>query len=167
GVRVRLCTRAGAGWAPLRGPKTPGDPAGVTAMALSPDGALLATAGPGAGGRTELRLWDTASGELRSSISGYHAPVTALAFSADGLILASAHCEPRHTSEEEVDPPFVRLWNVSRNGSARLKTSLVETGRVARLRFSPDGRALAAWSDGPGDSRVAFWDLRDERAYFP
>jgi len=60
---------------------------GVYAVAVSPDGRMLASASGGnwvqAGG--EVKLWDVASGQVHATLDGYSAP---LAFRGDGLMLA-------------------------------------------------------------------------------
>ena len=74
----------------------------VEAVAFSPDGKTLASAGgspsnprkPG-----ELRLWDAATGEARATLKGHEDTVNAVAFSPDGKTLASAG-----------DDWTVRLW---------------------------------------------------------
>ena len=111
------------------------------ALALSPDGTVLATATA-----TELVLWDTATWQPRhrrqTGLSGT-IPVP-VAFSPDGRVLAAAMtrqdimlCDVR-TSE-----PFATL-------TAPMPLNLVT------LRFSPDSRHLAAQTLGPV---LHLWDL--------
>src|SRR5438477_341898 len=76
---------------------------GGAAGAVSPGGALLATAG----GRT-ARLWGGRSGAPLAGVEGHTGRVIAWAFSPDGAILATAARYPDHT---------VRLWDV-RSGAA-------------------------------------------------
>jgi WD40 repeat protein len=52
---------------------------------LSPDGKLLAACSLGG-----LRLWDTATGTLKTALSGHRGVVTTLAFAPDGSTLVSA-----------------------------------------------------------------------------
>jgi WD40 repeat protein len=95
---------AGAGW---QGPQTRDDPSavalwdvttgkevcrcdghkgGVQALAISPDGRLLATGGVDG----TLRLWEVATGKERHRLQGHDGLVEALSFSPDGTLLASA-----------------------------------------------------------------------------
>ncbi len=61
---------------------------GVYAVAFSPDGRILASASGGRWLQTsgEVKLWDTASGQVHATLDGYTAP---LAFRPDGLALAA------------------------------------------------------------------------------
>lgn len=63
-------------------------PGEVNAMALSPDGAVLATAGQD----QQIRLWNTADGKPAAQpvLAGFDAPVTSVAFVNSGQIVAGA-----------------------------------------------------------------------------
>lgn len=106
----------------------------VNALAFSPQGALLASAG----GDGAVRLWDLAGGGDRLLQGGLPA-MTAVAFSADGARLAGGAADGS-----------VRIWSVTDRAAAPL---LLHAGEpqpsggdpaIAAVAYSPDGRWLAA-----------------------
>ena len=78
----------------LRGPAGP-----VGAIAYSPDGSILASAGDD----LVVRLWDNATGQQRGALAGHNAAISDLVFSPDGTMMASAS-----------DDFTVRIWRAPR-----------------------------------------------------
>ncbi|HEX5009520.1 MAG TPA: WD40 repeat domain-containing protein, partial [Planctomycetota bacterium] len=104
----------------------------IQAIAFSPDGALVAT---GNADRS-VRVYQTADGKLRGTLTGHAGRVAALAFSSDGRTLASG-------SDTE---PDVRLWDVERLAPAGLLSGHVD-GVNALVGLAPD-RLVSASADG-------------------
>jgi WD40 repeat protein len=115
----------------------------VYCLAYSPDGRMLATGGAD---RT-VKLWDTASWQVRATLRGHDAAVRTLAFAPDGRTLATAG-----------DDGTVRLWDPA-DGRERATLRGHPRG-VAALAFAADGKRLVS---GGRDRRLRFWDLGADR----
>ena len=100
-----------------------GHPAGVPALAFSPDGAMLASTSH----ERAVKIWDPASGRLLRTLRGFAAGVQACAFSPDGTRLATGLYERGR----------VQIWDV---GSGKeLYTTDLRSPIVAQLAFGRDG----------------------------
>jgi WD40 repeat protein len=111
----------------------------IQALALSPDGRILAS---GSDDRT-IKLWDFPSGRLLRSLTGHTETVGSLAFSPDGLKLATAS-----------DDKTIKLWDVATVQAVATLTD--HSNYVTAVAFSPDGRVLASASD---DKTIKLWDV--------
>jgi WD40 repeat protein len=117
----------------------------IGAIAFSPDGKLLASAGSEEGGRDHtVRLWAVATGEERRRLEGHQSGVDCLAFAPDGNLLASGGRDRT-----------LRLWDVVTGREVRRLT--VPKGGAQCLAFSPDGKTLASVS--MNDTAVHLWDV--------
>jgi dipeptidyl aminopeptidase/acylaminoacyl peptidase len=109
------------------------------AVAFSPDGHMLATAGD----YPLVRLWDVERGTLVRTFEQSVGGVSALEFSPDGTTLAISGFDPAAS-----------LWDVSTG--TQIGPRLVAGSRATMLDLSPDGRhLLTAAANGQG----VVWDV--------
>lgn len=113
-------------------------PRWVAALAVSPDGAIVAAGG----GAERVSLYNAKTGGRIRDLDGNATSAWHLAFSPDGQLLAVA-CQGNS----------VRVWETA-TGVLR-KTFEGHTGPVTCVQFSPDGNRLASSS---WDSTILVWD---------
>ncbi|MGX9884488.1 toll/interleukin-1 receptor domain-containing protein [Streptomyces sp. NPDC002276] len=115
----------------------------TSALSLSPDGTVLATASFGTTER--VKLWDvTTHRQIGKSLPSRTRSILAVAFSPDGRNLAIS------------DDDSVRIWNLT----TRRQTGKALDIRAVNVTFSPDGRTIATTSD---NDTVVIWDSATHR----
>lgn len=119
----------------------------IAAVAVSPNGKLLASAGFD---RT-IKLWHLGTGALVSEFNGHAQPVLALVFSLDGQTLISGSVDDTikrwHIASESL------LYTLTDNAAAVLSLSIA---------LSPDGQTLVSGSD---DHTVKLWHLETGKLF--
>lgn len=125
----------------------------VNAVAFSPDGTVLATAGVD----SRVVLWETATGKELLSVTEPEEPVVqetvlpyipcAVAFHPKGGLFASA-CGNK----------TIRLWETATGKECR--SFVGHSDQVTALVFSPDGKALVSASK---DQTVRIWEVESAR----
>lgn len=116
---------------------------GITALALSPDGATVVTSHPGG----FMDFWNAREPSAPAPADSHQDQVWSMAFSPDGQILASASWDMR-----------LGLWSVKDQRNLELLRG--HKGDVWSVAFSPDGRTLAT---GGNDMMVRLWNLQTRR----
>jgi WD40 repeat protein len=106
----------------------------INAVAFSPDGKTLASAGGEFEKSAELKLWNLAKGKEIRTLEGHTSDVLAVAFSRDGKKLASG-------SRDQT----ARLWDVGTGKELRRLEGWER--EVSSVAFSPDGKILAAYGE--------------------
>jgi WD40 repeat protein/serine/threonine protein kinase len=125
----------------------------VNSVAFSPDGAVLASAG----GNGTIKVWNSRTGDRIKILPNAHTDsVVSVAFHPDSKHLASAGAD-RQT----------KVWNWT-TGQEVFRGScdaIRKFGTAYTVVFSPDGRQLAAGSNG--EVRIWDWESRQLRHTLP
>ncbi len=113
----------------------------VIALAASPKGGLLASAGLD----REVKIWNIYKLTLIKALPRSTAPIRGLAFSPSGTTLAAA-----------TNDGMIELWDVE-NGKKRFEIQ-AHSPTAACVAFSPDGRTIVS---GGSDHQVKLWRVKD------
>lgn len=116
----------------------------VESLVYSPDGKWLAS-----GSYQEVKLWDTKTGELRKTITGFAERVVTLAFSNNSKLLACGGGAP--TQEGELKLIDAESGKVVQD----IKTN-VHSDTVFGVAFSPDDKSIVS---GGADKFVKTFDV--------
>jgi WD40 repeat protein len=111
---------------------------GISAVAYSPDGRILAT-----GEANWIRLWDVAKGAELRRLEKIPFGVYSLAFSPDGRLLVSGGFDR-----------IVRLWEVASGKEVRQWEA--HNASIEWVAFSPDGKKLVSAGKDP---RIRIWEV--------
>ncbi len=138
--REVLAYRGHEGDKPAADAKVKAELSSPVAVAYSPDGGWIASAG-----LTEIHVWDAATGKKLHTLKGHKGPLRAIAFGKDKNTLASGG-----------DDKKVCVWDVTKEKI--VATADEQAGIVNAVAFSSDGSLLAAVNGGGTATVYAFAD---------
>ncbi len=130
----------------------PGNKEGVNAIAITPDGLTLVSAGGSAKPNTDktIRITNLLTGKVIRTLTGHTLGITSLSISPDGETLVSGSYDKT-----------IKLWNLK---TGQLINTLTGHGAWVRaVAISPDGKTLASGGgavDTNTDTSIRVWDLR-------
>jgi WD40 repeat protein/uncharacterized caspase-like protein len=110
----------------------------INALAISPDGKLLASGGGSLD--KSVVIWDVGTGQELTVLKGHTEPIRSLAFSPDSAFVASGSSDKT-----------TKVWNLQKGS---LQFSLPDTAAVYGIKFSANGKTLQTASNN-----LKTWDL--------
>ena len=116
----------------------------VRTLAVAPDGTVLATGGED----HAVKLWDCATGRVKTTLRGLGWLVEAVAFAPKGTLVAA------------VGGMDLKLWDVATGLERPFLKRRGEAGWLTALAFSADGKTLAT---GSTDGVIRLWDTATGR----
>jgi eukaryotic-like serine/threonine-protein kinase len=123
------------------------DADGLTGLAVSPDGKVVATAGRRLDLPGTVRLWEARTGRDLGTLTGHAGTVAAVTFSPDGRRLVTGGQD--HTA---------RIWDAATGREMQVLRG--HESPVLAVGFSPDGRRVVS---GSGDGTMKIWDAGSGR----
>lgn len=136
-------------------------PAGVTALDVSRDGALLATGGKD----KHVQIYDKSTGKIAATLKGHTKEITHVAFAQSsigfehGNVAADAQA-PTYVVSSAADDS-VRVWQAAEKGGFTLLHTLSEfKGAVTGLGIHPSGEIFATSSK---DGSIVIFDVSSGR----
>ena len=123
----------------------------VNSVAYSPDGNTVAAIG----WDSKLRLWDTRTTKLKTTLIGHTDPVDAIViYSPDGKTIATA----RAWKDDAV-----QLWDAV---TGEIKATLTGYTQIKAVAYSPDGNTITTAGDYRNNS-LQSWDAQTMEPKFP
>lgn len=117
----------------------------LDAIAISPDGSLIATGGEDDYPAMPVKVWSVESGKRVASFTGHTNAINSVCFSPDGKYLASGSCDGT-----------IKIWNVATK--TLVKSILGGRSMISSVSFSADGKFIISghyWTEYD----VKIWDF--------